>query len=78
MFNCNLRSSITHINPNKVFKCFKEVLNEFIVCFNYVILILLTTDEFKTCTKHVEKPCSDVYALWDIRSRQVSFRQADI
>ena len=45
---------------NKVFKCFIEVLNVFNVYFNDVIhKIFLTTDEFKTCIKHLKKPVSD-------------------
>ena len=39
------------------------------VCFNRVILILLAMDDFKTCIKHVKKPCSDEDALWKFLSR---------
>ena len=71
MFKFNIQSSITDINLNKVFKCFIDVRNVFIVGFNHVILILLNVDEFKTC-KQVKKPCSDVDALWNYLSSHSS------
>ena len=46
---------------------FTEVLNVFVVGFNHVIIVLLTTDEIKICIKRVEKKIdvSDVYVFWN-------------
>ena len=79
MFNfINLQSSITHKHLTNDFECFKEVLNAFIVCFNCVILLIFTTEEFKTCIKHVEKACSDVDALWNFVNRHSSVQHNQI